>query len=127
MKESIETGAAPAAIGPYSQAIRAGDFIFISGQLGLDPGSRKFVEGGVETQTRRAIENIAAILSAAGSGLEAIVKTTVYLHSMDDFPEMNEVYSSFFGSAAPARATVEVAKLPLGALVEIEAVAYLGP
>ncbi len=126
MKRTISTGAAPAAIGPYSQAIRAGDFLFVSGQIGLDPATKNLVDGGIEAQARRALEHVAAILAAAGTDMRAVVKTTVLLQSMDDFPKLNETYASFFGEEPPARATYQVAKLPLGALVEIEAIAYLG-
>jgi 2-iminobutanoate/2-iminopropanoate deaminase len=126
MKKALRTDAAPAAVGPYSQAVRAGDYLFISGQLGLDPAAKKMVEGGIERQAERALMNIAAIVEAAGGGMERIVKTTVLLQSMDDFARLNEIYARFFGEDPPARATYQVAKLPLGALVEIEAVAYLG-
>jgi 2-iminobutanoate/2-iminopropanoate deaminase len=126
VKKALKTAAAPAAVGPYSQAVRAGDFLFISGQLGLDPATKKMVEGGVESQAQRCLMNIAAIVEAAGGGMERIVKTTVLLQSMDDFARLNEIYARFFGEDPPARATYQVAKLPLGALVEIEAVAYLG-
>lgn len=126
MKKAIATDAAPAAIGPYSQAIRAGEYLFISGQLGIDPSTKKLVEGGIGEQTARVLANIAAILEAAGGTPAAVVKTSVLLQSMDDFAKLNEVYGRFFSENAPARATYQVAKLPLGALVEIEAIAYLG-
>lgn len=126
MKKPVRTGSAPAAIGPYSQAIRAGDFLFVSGQLGIDPATKKMVEGDVGAQAERALGNIAAILEAAGGAMENIVKTTVLLQSMDDFSRLNEVYARFFSGEPPARAAYQVAKLPLGALVEIEAIAYLG-
>jgi len=126
VKKPVHTGAAPAAIGPYSQAIRAGDFLFISGQLGLDPATKKMVEGGVASEAERALKNIGAILEAAGGTFAHVVKTTVLLQSMDDFSRLNEVYARFFAGEPPARAAYQVAKLPLGALVEIEAVAYLG-
>lgn len=126
MKKPVHTGAAPAAIGPYSQAIRAGDFLFVSGQLGIDPGTKKIVEGGVSSEAERALRNMGAILEAAGGTMGDIVKTTVLLQSMDDFPRLNEVYARFFAGEPPARAAYQVAKLPLGALVEIEAIAYLG-
>ena len=125
MKEIIRSASAPAAIGPYSQAVRAGDFLFVSGQLGLDPATKKLVEGGVGAQTQRALENVAAIVAAAKTDLGAVVKTTVFLQSMDDFGAMNEVYARFFPENPPARAAFQVARLPLGALVEIEAVVYL--
>ena len=126
MKQIIRTDSAPAAIGPYSQAVRAGDILFISGQLGIDPATKKLVDGGVEAQTERALENVAAIVEAAGAGLSAVVKTTVLLQSMDDFGKMNEVYKRFFAENPPARAAYQVARLPLGAIVEIEAIASLG-
>jgi 2-iminobutanoate/2-iminopropanoate deaminase len=127
VKDIIATDEAPAAIGPYSQAVRAGDFLFISGQLGLDPATKKLAEGGIEGQAERALANIAAILRAGGGTLAAVVKTTVLLQSMDDFMKLNAIYARYFSENPPARATYQVAKLPLGALVEIEAVAYLGP
>jgi len=126
VKERIVTAAAPAAIGPYSQAIRAGDFLFVSGQLGLDPVTKTMVTGGIESQAERALVNIAAILEEAGGTMRAIVKTTVLLHSMDDFAKLNDVYARFFAGDPPARATYQVARLPLDACVEIEAIAYLG-
>jgi 2-iminobutanoate/2-iminopropanoate deaminase len=126
VKEIIASASAPAAIGPYSQAVRAGDLVFVSGQLGLEPATKKLVEGGIAAQTRRALENVAAIVASAGTDLGAVVKTTVLLQSMDDFAAMNEVYATFFPQHPPARAAFQVAKLPLGALVEIEAVLYLG-
>lgn len=126
MKRIISTEAAPAAIGPYSQAVRTGDLLFVSGQLGVDPRTKKLVDGGIEAQARRALENIAAILAAEGAGMDAVVKTTVLLQSMDDFPKLNEVYAGFFAGDPPARATYQVGRLPLGGLVEIEAVAHLG-
>ena len=126
MKKPVHTDAAPAAIGPYSQAIRAGDFLFVSGQLGLDPATKKLVEGGVAAEAGRALENIGAILEAAGGTPADVVKTTVLLQSMDDFPRLNEVYARYFADEPPARAAYQVARLPLGALVEIEAIAYLG-
>ena len=126
MKRAIVTEAAPAAIGPYSQAVRAGEYLYISGQLGIDPAAKRLVEGGIEPQAERALRNIAAICEAAGASMAAVVKTTVLLQSMDDFAKLNGVYAGFFGETPPARATYEVARLPLGALVEIEAVAHLG-
>ena len=125
MKEIIRTGSAPAAVGAYSQAVRAGDLLFISGQLGLDPESGKLVEG-IGPQVDRAMRNIKGIVEAAGAGMGSIVKVTVLLKSIDDFKTMNEIYSGFFSEDFPARAAFQVAALPLGGLVEIEAVAYLG-
>ena len=123
MKKIISTNKAPAAIGPYSQAVDTGDFVFIAGQVPIVPAEGKIVAERVAGQTRQVLENIKEILAAAGLGLENVVKTTVFLRSMGDFREMNEVYAAYFANDPPARATVEVAGLPLGALVEIEAVA----
>lgn len=122
-KKIISTSQAPAAIGPYSQAIRWGEFIFVSGQIPLDPVSGKTVEGGIATQTERVLKNLAAILEAAGSSLAQILKTTVYLVDLNEFAAMNEVYARFFAENPPARATVQVARLPRDVRVEIEAVA----
>jgi len=126
VKKTVHSEAAPAAVGPYSQAVRAGDFLFVSGQLGIDPATKRMAEGGIENQAERALANIAAILEAAGTGMSSVVKTTVLLQSMDDFARLNQVYARFFPSDPPARATYQVAQLPLGALVEIEAIVYLG-
>ena len=119
----ISTSDAPAAIGPYSQAIAAGDLIFCSGQVALDPASGELAPDDVRVQTRRALENLSAVLSAGGATLGDVVKTTVFLVSMGDFAEMNEVYAEFFASEPPARSTIAVAALPRGARVEVEAVA----
>jgi len=124
-REVIATKKAPGAVGPYSQAIQVGDFVFTAGQLAFDPATGKFVEGGIEEQTRQVLRNIAAVLEAAGSSLDKVVKTTVFLKDMGDFKAMNEVYSEFFPSEPPARSTVEVG-LALGALVEIDAIAVVG-
>ncbi len=126
MKEIISTGSAPAAVGPYSQAVKAGGFLFVSGQLGLDPVTGKMVEGGIEGQTERALGNLSAILAAAGVDIGSVVKTTVLLASIEDFAAMNKVYQGYFPGDPPARAAFEVGNLPLGGLVEIEAVAYMG-
>ncbi|NIM19121.1 MAG: reactive intermediate/imine deaminase [Candidatus Latescibacteria bacterium] len=123
MKKLIHTDHAPKALGPYSQAVLDGDTLFLSGQIGIEAETGKFVEGGVEAQTHRVLKNIAAVLEAAAMGMENIVKTTIYLASMEDFQKVNEIYSRYFVKNPPARATVEVARLPLGALVEIEAIA----
>ena len=122
MKRKIETGMAPEAIGPYSQAIMTEELIFVSGQLPVDAQSGKMPET-IREQTRQSLENIRSILEEAGSGMDKIVKTTVLLQHMSDFADMNEVYASFFEKDYPARACVEVAALPKGALVEIEAIA----
>jgi 2-iminobutanoate/2-iminopropanoate deaminase len=127
-KEPVRTEAAPAPFqgAPYSQAIRAGGFVFVSGQLALRPGSPELVGAGIGEQTEQVFANLRAILEAAGSGLDRIVKTTVYLRSLDDFAGMNEVYRRHVGDVPPARATVEVSALPSGALVEIDAIALAG-
>ena len=119
----IATGRAPAAIGPYSQAVRSGDLVFCSGQIPLDPMTGQLVEGGIGSQTTRALANLAAVLAAADLKLANVVKTTVFLVSMDDFPAMNEVYARYFDEDPPARSTIGVAALPKGARVEIEAIA----
>ena len=122
MKQVI-TDKAPAAIGPYSQAIRQGGLIFVSGQLPIDPATGGFPEGGVEAQTRQSLTNIKSILEAAGSGMDKVVKTTVLLADMGDFAAMNGVYAEFFGTPYPARCAFAVKTLPKGALVEIECIA----
>ncbi len=119
----ISTKDAPQAIGPYSQAVTAGDLVFCSGQVPLDPESMVLIEGDVAAQTQQVFKNLSAVLEAAGVSLQQVVKTTVFLQDMNDFSEMNTVYAERFGDHKPARATVEVAKLPLGARVEIEAIA----
>lgn len=124
-KRIILTDKAPKPIGPYSQAIGTETLIFASGQAGLDPATGKLVEGGVEAQTRQVLTNIRNVLEAAGSGLNFVVKTTVFLKDMGDFPKMNAIYGEFFAKEPPARTTVAAAALPLNALVEIEAVALL--
>jgi 2-iminobutanoate/2-iminopropanoate deaminase len=121
--ETVATSGAPRAIGPYSQALRAGGFLFTAGQVGFDPASGTLVDGGIGEQTRQVLQNIRAILEAGGSGLVQVVKTTVFLVDMADFAAMNEVYAEAFGTHRPARSTVAVAALPRGARVEIEAVA----
>lgn len=121
-RQVIRSNSAPAAIGPYSQAIRAGQFIFASGQLGLDPNTGK-LQDGVEAQTRQALANIAAVLAAAGSSTDKIVKTTLFLANMADFAAVNAIYGEHFAHEPPARSTVQVAALPLGGLVEIEVIA----
>jgi 2-iminobutanoate/2-iminopropanoate deaminase len=123
MKQVITTDAGPKAIGPYSQGVKAGGFVFLSGQIPLDPASNQIISGGIAEQTERVLQNLEAILQAAGSSLQQAVKTTVYLKSMEDFPAMNQVYAKFFPAEPPARATVEVARLPKDVLVEIDVVA----
>jgi 2-iminobutanoate/2-iminopropanoate deaminase len=121
---SVRTDNAPAAIGPYSQAIACGDLIFCSGQVALDPASGELMDGSVGDQTRRAMENLGAVLAAAGTAFSRVVKTTIYLTDMNDFVEVNEVYGSFFEGDPPARATIAVAGLPKGARVEIDCIAH---
>jgi 2-iminobutanoate/2-iminopropanoate deaminase len=125
MSKSVHSEGAPAAIGPYSQAIRSGGFLFCSGQIPLDPKTGKMIEGGIEPQTERVLENLSAVLAAGGSSPGKVVKTTVYLTDLGDFPAMNRVYGKYFPVDPPARATVQVVKLPAGALVEIDAVASI--
>jgi len=125
LRERIQTENAPAAIGPYSQAIKAGGFVFASGQIPIDPQTGQFVSGGIAEQTAQVLKNLSAVLEAAGSGLDRVVKTTVFLADMKEFSGMNEVYATFFSSPPPARATVAAAGLPRDARVEIEAVALL--
>jgi 2-iminobutanoate/2-iminopropanoate deaminase len=124
-KKVITSEKAPKALGPYSVAIRAGMFVFASGQLGLDPLSGNFASGGIEAETRQALTNIGHVLADSGSGLETVVKTTVFLKDMADFPKMNAVYAEFFPENPPARSTVQVAGLPRNGSVEIEAVALV--
>ena len=123
MKQQINTAAAPAAIGPYSQAIEAGGMVFVSGQLPIDPSTGAFVEGGIKELTRQSLSNMKAILAEAGLTMDNVVKTTVLLDSIADFAAMNAIYATYFTSEMPARVCYEVAKLPMGALVEIDAVA----
>jgi 2-iminobutanoate/2-iminopropanoate deaminase len=124
--KKIETDNAPAAIGPYSQAVKAGDFVYCSGQIPLVPGTANLVEGGVAEQTVQVMENLKQVLFEARTDFNSVVKTTIYLADMNDFATVNEQYSAYFGAIAPARATVQVAALPKDALVEIDAVAYIG-
>jgi len=123
MRDVISTPAAPKAIGPYSQAIRANGLVFVSGQVAIDPGTQQVIEGDVAAQTERVIKNLSAILNAAGSGLQMVVRSTVFLKNMGDFAAMNEVYARYFPGVPPARSTVAVAELPRGARVEIECIA----
>ncbi len=125
MKQIIKTDRAPQAIGPYSQAVKARGFVYASGQIPIDPGTGQFVAGGITEQTEQVMKNVAAVLEAAGSGLDRIVKTTVFLADMQEFAAMNEVYGKFFPSDPPARATVQAAGLPRNARVEIEVVALV--
>lgn len=124
-KKAIETKKALQAIGPYSQAIQIGNFVFCSGNVGIDPKTNNFVGEDIKSQTKQTLKNIQNILSAANAKLENVVKVTVYLKNMNEFPEMNEIYASFFQTPFPARATVEVARLPKDAKIEIECIAYI--
>jgi 2-iminobutanoate/2-iminopropanoate deaminase len=124
-KQVVIADRAPKAIGPYSAAVKAGNLVFSAGQLGIEPVSGAFVEGGIEAQTRQALKNLQAVLEAAGSSLEKVIKTTVFLQDMNDFAAMNGVYGEFFTADYPARSAVQVARLPKDGLVEIEAVALL--
>jgi 2-iminobutanoate/2-iminopropanoate deaminase len=126
VREIIKTERAPEAIGPYSQAVKAGGLVFASGQIPIDPATGQFVPGGVKEQTEQVLRNLSMVLEAAGSGLGQVVKTTVFLADMGDFAAMNEVYGRYFTADAPARATVEAARLPRDARVEIEAIALAG-
>ena len=123
MKKIISTNEAPAAIGPYSQAVRSGNFVFCSGQIPLDPKSGQIVSGDITAQTRRALDNIAALLRAEGLNFDDVVKTSVFLTNLDDFQIVNEIYGSYFKQTPPARSTVQVSALPRGANVEIEVIA----
>lgn len=124
-RETIATDKAPAAVGPYSQAIRVGEFVFTAGQIPLDPATGQMVSGGIEAQARQALTNLGAVLEAAGTSLANVVKTTVFLADIGEFKAMNGVYAEFFPDAPPARSAVQAAALPLGARVEIEAVAVI--
>jgi len=121
----ISTDKAPAAIGPYSQAVRSGDFLFCSGQIGIDIRTSKLSGPDIQSQTTQVLRNIKEVLASAGLGLNNVVKTTIFLANMDDFPAVNAVYAKAFGDHRPARATVEIARLPLGALIEIDCIAAL--
>lgn len=125
MKQQVTTDKAPAAIGPYSQAVKVGNFVFTSGQLPMDPATGK-IEGDIKAQTRMALTNLQRVLEAAGSSLDQVVKTTVFLADINEFADMNEVYATFFKNVPPARSAFEAANLPKGAKVEIEAVAVAG-
>jgi len=126
MKKVIATDQAPKAIGPYSQAVISNDFVFLSGQIPLDPATGGLVSGGVTEQTARVLENVKAVLGAAGSSLEQVVKTTVYLKDLSQFSAMNEVFARYFPQNPPARAAIEAARLPRDVLVEIDAIAEVG-
>lgn len=125
MRKIVATDKAPAAIGPYAQANIIGNLVITSGQIPIDPATGNLVEGDIEVQTRQVFANLKAVLEAAGSSLDKIVKTTCFMDNMNDFAKMNEIYASFFSGDYPSRSAVEVAKLPKGALIEIEVIAYL--
>ena len=126
MLSAVSTGSAPKALGPYSQAIRAGQFLFVSGQVPIDPATGEFVAGSIGDQTRRTLTNIGEILKAGGASLQQVVRTTVYLADLADFPAMNETYATFFTAPQPARSTIQAAKLPRDARIEIDVIAFLG-
>ena len=126
MKDRVQTDGAPKAIGPYSQAIKANGLVFASGQIPLDPTTMQIVEGGIREQTERVMNNLSAVLQAAGSSLDRVVKTTVFLTDLADFADMNETYGRFFGEAPPARSTVQVSRLPRDVRVEIDLIALTG-
>ncbi len=126
MIKAVSTASAPKALGPYSQGLLAGDFLFISGQVPIDPATGEMVAGGIADQTRQALQNIGAILKAGGASFQHVVRTTVYLADLADFPVMNETYGRFFTPPQPARSTIQAARLPRDARVEIDVVAYLG-
>ena len=126
MLEAVSTASAPKALGPYSQAIRAGQFLFVSGQVPIDPATGDLVAGSIADQTRRALQNIGEILSASGCSFRQVVRTTVYLADLADFPAMNDAYATFFTAPQPARSTIQAAKLPKDARIEIDVIAFLG-
>jgi 2-iminobutanoate/2-iminopropanoate deaminase len=125
-RKIIHSDEAPRAIGPYSQGVRTGDLLFVSGQIPLDPKTGRLVRGPIDSQTRRVLDNARAVLTAAGADLDNVVKATIYLTDLNDFPAVNAVYGEYFSSDPPARATVAVAALPLGSPIEIELVAHVG-
>jgi 2-iminobutanoate/2-iminopropanoate deaminase len=126
MLSAVSSASAPKALGPYSQAIRAGQFLFVSGQVPIDPATGELVQGSIGNQARRALQNIGEILKAGGASFQHVVRTTVYLADLADFPAMNEVYGTFFTPPQPARSTIQAAKLPKDARIEIDVIAYLG-
>ena len=126
MLSAVSTGSAPKALGPYTQAIRAGQFLFVSGQVPLDPATNELVQGGIAEQTRRALQNVGEILTAGGASFQQVVRTSVYLADLADFAAMNEVYATFFTAPQPARSTIQAARLPKDARVEIDVIAFLG-
>ncbi len=125
MKKIIKTDNAPAPVGPYSQAVRYGDILYLSGQIAIDPASNTMITDGVEAETEQVLKNIAAVLTAAGSSLDKVLKTTCFLANMDDFGKFNAIYEKYFGESKPARSTVQAMRLPKGALVEVDLIAYI--
>ena len=125
MKEIIATDKAPAAIGPYSQAVKVGNLLFTSGMIPIDPATNTLVEGGIEVQAERALQNVKALLEASGSSMDKVVKTVVFIKNMDDFAKVNEIYAKYFTADFPARSCVEVARLPKDVLIEMEAIAEI--
>ena len=125
MKEIIATDKAPAAIGPYSQAVKVGNLLFTSGMIPIDPATNTLVEGGIEVQAERALQNVKALLEASGSSMDKVVKTVVFIKNMDDFAKVNEIYAKYFTKDFPARSCVEVARLPKDVLIEVEAIAEI--
>ncbi|SNU05043.1 2-iminobutanoate/2-iminopropanoate deaminase [Lachnospiraceae bacterium] len=125
MKEIISTDKAPAAIGPYSQAVKVGNLLFTSGMIPIDPATNTLVEGGIEVQAERALENVKALLEASGTSMDKVIKTVVFIKNMDDFAKVNEIYAKYFTSDFPARSCVEVARLPKDVLIEMEAIAEI--
>ena len=126
MLSAVSTGSAPKALGPYSQAIRAGQFLFVSGQVPIDPATGELVHGDIADQTRRALQNIGEILTAGGASFQQVVRTTVYLADLSDFAAMNDVYATFFAAPQPARSTIQAARLPRDARVEVDVIAFVG-
>jgi 2-iminobutanoate/2-iminopropanoate deaminase len=126
MLSAVSTESAPKALGPYSQAIRAGQFLFVSGQVPIDPATGELVHGGIAEQARRALSNVGEILRAGGASFQSVVRTTVYLADLGDFPAMNEVYGTFFTVPQPARSTIQAARLPKDSRIEIDVIAFLG-
>ncbi len=125
MKKKVETKGAPRAIGPYSQAIKIGNLLFISGQIGIDPATGELVKGGVEEEVKRIMENIKAILHEASATFDNVIKTTIFLKDINDFPRVNEIYGRYFSDNPPARSTIGVSQIPRGANIEIEAIAWV--
>ena len=126
MVSAVSTGSAPKALGPYSQAIKAGQFLFVSGQVPIDPATNELVAGSIADQTRRALQNVGEILKAGGASFQHVVRTTVYLADLTDFAAMNEIYATFFAAPQPARSTIQAARLPRDARIEVDVIAFIG-